>query len=171
MKILSSDVWCEKESTPALRATLPKRGAFLSPPRRELCTLRHLAHFTRGCSRASPLSSGRPLDCSKRPRRGGGGLPSWEGSHPGRYAGWKPALLKEKRAVLHSSVVRCYAKSGWVKPFYVFSSGTSPIKSITTLQPGIGSGPGIRTVVLAGGSVGKASAHAAKDVKNSPKSV
>ena len=35
----------------------------------------------------------------------GGRLPVWEGGHPGRHAGWKPALLKEERAALHSSVI------------------------------------------------------------------
>ena len=29
-------------------------------------------------------------------------LPSWEGGHLGRHAGWKPALLKEERAARHS---------------------------------------------------------------------
>ena len=32
-----------------------------------------------------------------------GGLPAWEGGHPGRHAGWKPALLKEERDALHCS--------------------------------------------------------------------
>ena len=32
-------------------------------------------------------------------------LPSWEGGHPGRHAGWKPALLKEERDALHSIVI------------------------------------------------------------------
>ena len=35
----------------------------------------------------------------------GGGSPAWEGGHPGRHAGWKPALLKEERDALHSSVI------------------------------------------------------------------
>ena len=34
-----------------------------------------------------------------------GGLPAWEGGHPGRHAGWKPALLKEERDALHSIVI------------------------------------------------------------------
>ena len=34
-----------------------------------------------------------------------GGLPAWEGGHPGRHAGWKPALLKEERDTLHSIVI------------------------------------------------------------------
>ena len=55
--------------------------------------------------------------------------------------------------------------------FYALSSGTIPIKSITTLQPGTSRGPGTRTVVLAGGSFGKDSAHVTNEVKNSPKSV
>ena len=32
-------------------------------------------------------------------------LPAWEGGHPGRHAGWKPALLQEERDALHSSVI------------------------------------------------------------------
>ena len=36
----------------------------------------------------------------------GRGRPSWwEGGHPGRHAGWKPALLQEERDALHSSVI------------------------------------------------------------------
>ena len=45
-----------------------------------------------------------------------GGLPAWEGGHPGRHAGWKPALLKEERDALHSIVIcssrRVLQKSG-----------------------------------------------------------
>ena len=29
----------------------------------------------------------------------------WEGGHPGRHAGWKPALLKEERDALHNIVI------------------------------------------------------------------
>ena len=95
--------------TPGMTPRGRERGFFQeirgTPPRRDLCTLRHLAHFTIRWSRASPRSSGRTLACPKRPRRGGGGLPAWEGGHPGRHAGWKPALLKEESDVLHSSVI------------------------------------------------------------------
>ena len=34
-----------------------------------------------------------------------GGLPAWEGGHPGRHAGWKPALLKEERDARHGSLI------------------------------------------------------------------
>ena len=37
--------------------------------------------------------------------RGAPSHPPWEGGHPGRHAGWKPALLKEERDALHSSVL------------------------------------------------------------------
>jgi len=38
-------------------------------------------------------------------REGIGGLPAWEGGHPGRHAGFQPTLLKEERDALHSSVI------------------------------------------------------------------
>ena len=64
-----------------------------------------LERFTISCRRASPRSSGKTRAGTKRPGRGWGGLPTWEGGHPGRYAGWKPALLKEERDALHSIVI------------------------------------------------------------------
>ena len=66
---------------------------------------RGLERFTISCSRARPRSSGKTLAGPKRPGRGWGGLPAWEGGHPGRHAGWKPALLQEERDALHSSVI------------------------------------------------------------------
>ena len=66
---------------------------------------RGLARFTISCSRARPRSSGKTRAGPKRPGRGWGGLPAWEGGHPGRHAGWKPALLQEERDALHSSVI------------------------------------------------------------------
>ena len=44
-----------------------------------------------------------------------GGLPAWEGGHPGRHAGWKPALLKEERDALHSIVI-CSRVPRAIKP-------------------------------------------------------
>ena len=66
---------------------------------------RGLERFTISCSRARPRSSGKTRAGTKRPGRGWGGLPAWEGGHPGRHAGWKPALLQEERDALHSSVI------------------------------------------------------------------
>ena len=59
-----------------------------------------LERFTISCSRARPRSSGKTRAGTKRPGRGWGGLPAWEGGHPGRHAGWKPALLQEERDAL-----------------------------------------------------------------------
>ena len=58
-----------------------------------------------GATHASP-PPGSSACASPPPRRvpqqapgqgGDGGAPAWEGGHPGRHAGWKPALLKEER--------------------------------------------------------------------------
>ena len=62
-----------------------------------------LERFTLSCSRASPRSSGKTGAGTKRPGRGWGGLPAWEGGHPGRHAGWKPAFLKEERETRYTA--------------------------------------------------------------------
>ena len=48
-----------------------------------------------------------------------GGLPAWEGGHPGRHAGWKPALLKEERDALHSIVI-CSSLAGSIAKAKIF---------------------------------------------------
>ena len=58
-----------------------------------------LERFTIGCSRAGPRSAGKTMAGTKRPGRRWG-APRLEGGHPGRHAGWKPALLKEERDAL-----------------------------------------------------------------------